>query len=109
VVANSAFLAAAAALAGGLCPWGEARAAEESELDKRVAQLVVNELFAGVILGERETSSACAFGMVAFDHESATGRVWYATLLEALGSGASVDVVFERSAERCQLRQIHIR
>jgi hypothetical protein len=105
---NSAFLAAAAALVGGLCPSG-ARAAEESELDKRVVQLVVNELFAGVILGEREASSACAFGLVAFDPASATGRIWYATLLEALGTGASVDVVFERSAGQCQLRQTHIR
>lgn len=106
---NSRALAAAAALISGLWVAGAAHATEEAERDKNVIQLAVNELLTAVAVSDREASAACVFGLVLFDHTTATGRVWYATLLEALDTGAAIDLIYDRSGDRCQLKQLHIR
>ena len=106
---KSWIVGAGLALAGSLGSAGGAHASEESEIDKTLQQLAVNELAAGVSVSPRGPSGACLFGLVVFDPTTATGRLWYATLLEALDSGAAIDLTYDRSGDQCRLKQVNIR
>jgi hypothetical protein len=86
----------------------QAFAAGEQEFNKTVKLLSIKEGGASVVVNEAGPSGACDLSKVGFDATTPVGRIWYATLLEALSTGASVDLGYERTANLCRLVQVQI-
>jgi hypothetical protein len=53
-------------------------------------------------------SANCAFTLIGFDSTTASGRVMYATALEAFTTGARVVVSYERSGAGCSVTQLSL-
>ena len=86
-----------------------AYAVPEMEVDKTVRQVSVNSTLASIVVQRTGASRNCALSLMLFDPTTAIGRVWYDTLLEALSTGAQVDIAYERNGNRCDITQINIR
>jgi Cu/Ag efflux protein CusF len=86
-----------------------ALAVSETESNKTVGQMSANSVTASVTVTVLGPSTNCAFGLIQFNPTTALGRVWYATLLEALSTNAPVDIVYDRSGNACTVTQVNIR
>jgi len=85
---------------------GTAHAAPEMEADKNVSLISASNETATVAVKDAGPSRECFFTLIGFDPTTAVGRIWYATILEALSTGAKVDLAYERSGNNCQLTQV---
>jgi len=87
---------------------GEAFAVPKSEVNKTIALVGHSAPSSAVTVNSPGDSANCVYG-INFNATSADGRIWYATLLEALSTGAPVDIYYDRSGGTCTLTMVHIR
>jgi len=87
---------------------GVAHAVPESENNKTLAGLFVNVSTAFIGINSPGVSATCTFG-VSFNPTTSIGRIWYATLLEAVSTNAVVDIGYDRNGNSCTLTQVTIR
>jgi len=104
-VKTSFVLVATALLALALPP--DVRAEPENEGQKVVRIVGLNPENAAFALVDPGPSAECFFSLIGFDHKTVTGRLWYASLLDALARGAKIDVAYERSDRSCIATQIN--
>jgi len=87
---------------------GAAWATPESESLKLLAGVHLNTTTASLNVQNPGPSLACFYSLITFDPTTATGRLLYATALEALSTDATVTVNYERNGTGCVLTQISI-
>jgi len=97
-------LSVAVLLAGA----SNAYAVPEMELAKQVRQVTAGAT-STVAVRPLGPSRTCVFSVIAFDATTPLGRIWYDTLLEALSTGATVDVLYDRNGLSCVVTNISIR
>jgi len=87
---------------------GAAWATPESEQVTVLAGVHLNTTTASLNVQNPGPSLACFYSLIIFDATTATGRLMYATALEALSTDAPVTVLYERNGTGCVLTQISI-
>jgi len=87
---------------------GVAWATPEAENTTQLAGVHLNTTMAFLNVQNPGPSLACFYSLITFDPKTATGRLLYATALEALSTDATVTVHYERNGAGCVLTQISI-